>query len=87
MVWFLVHRIKMGKAKRIKPSQIGVKATLEQDIEDAKFAKNKNRNKIRLRKDEDDQVSSVNSIRVFTNIVFIVVCRHRIVSQNFISGP
>ena len=47
----------MGKAKRLKPSQMGTKVPLDQDIEDTKFAKAKNRNKIRLRQDEEEQVS------------------------------
>lgn len=47
----------MGKVKKLKPSQIGVKTSLDRDIEDAKFVKPKNRNKIRLRKDEDEEVS------------------------------
>lgn len=47
---------KMGKAKKLKPSQAGKKVPLEQEIEDAKFAKPKNRNKTRLRKDDDEQV-------------------------------
>lgn len=46
----------MGKAKKLKPSQAAKKVPLEQDIEDAKFTKPKNRNKIRLRKDDDEQV-------------------------------
>lgn len=46
----------MGKVKKIKPSKVGNKLPLEQDIESAKFAKSKNRNKIRLRQDEDEQV-------------------------------
>lgn len=50
--------MKMGKAKRMKPSQMGTKVPLEQDIEGAKFAKSKNRNKIRLRQDDDEQVSN-----------------------------
>lgn len=47
----------MGKTKKIKPSQAANKVPLEQDIEDAKFVKPKNRNKIRFRKDEDEQVA------------------------------
>nr|CAH7729629.1 unnamed protein product [Callosobruchus chinensis] len=46
----------MGKAKKIKPSEAGMtRVALEDDIHDAKFAKSKNRNKIRLRQDEDQQ--------------------------------
>lgn len=51
----------MGKTKKLKPSQITKKVPLEQDIEDAKFAKSKNRNKVRLRKDDDEQVRSIYS--------------------------
>lgn len=50
----------MGKAKKIKPSKIGSKIPLEEDIESSKFARSKNRNKIRLRQDEDEQVRSIN---------------------------
>lgn len=49
----------MGKVKKMKPSQAAARTTLEQDIESAKFVKPKNRNKVRLRKDEDEQVSFV----------------------------
>lgn len=49
--------MKMGKTKKLKPSQAAARSTLEQDIESAKFVKPKNRNKIRFRKDEDEQVS------------------------------
>nr|CAI5838845.1 unnamed protein product [Callosobruchus analis] len=46
----------MGKAKKMKPSETGMtRVALEDDIHDAKFAKSKNRNKIRLRQDEDQQ--------------------------------
>lgn len=48
----------MGKAKKIKPSRrAGAKVALGDDIESSKYAKSKNRNKIRLRKDEDEEVS------------------------------
>lgn len=47
----------MGKTKKMKPSQAGKKVSLEQEIEDAKFAKPKNRIKTRFRQDEDEQVT------------------------------
>lgn len=50
---------EMGKTKKLKPSQVGQKVPLEQDIEDAKFVKPKNRNKVRLRKDDDEEVNSL----------------------------
>ncbi|CAH0557474.1 unnamed protein product [Brassicogethes aeneus] len=53
----------MGKTKRIKPSQAGSKVPLEQDIEEAKFAKGKNRSKIRLRQDEEEQFVGANLSR------------------------
>lgn len=46
----------MGKAKKMKPSQVAARVPLEQDIEAAKFAKPKGRCKIRLRQDEEEQV-------------------------------
>lgn len=46
----------MGKTKKMKPSQIGNKVPLEQDIQNSRIAKSKNRNKIRLRQDEEEQV-------------------------------
>lgn len=46
----------MGKAKKMKPSQKQAKVPLDKEIEDAKFAKSKNRIKVRTRKDEDEQV-------------------------------
>ncbi|CAH1972186.1 unnamed protein product [Acanthoscelides obtectus] len=46
----------MGKAKKMKPSETGTtRAPLEADIHDAKFARSKNRSKIRLRQDDDQQ--------------------------------
>ncbi|XP_044267091.1 bystin [Tribolium madens] len=53
----------MGKAKRLKPSQMGAKVPLDQDIEGAKFAKSKNRNKIRLRQDDEEQFVDSNLSR------------------------
>lgn len=46
----------MGKTKRTKPSKMVSKTSLEEDIYDAKFTKAKNRNKVRVRQDEDEQV-------------------------------
>lgn len=46
----------MGKVKKAKPSQMATKVPLEEQIANAKFAKPKNRNKIRLRQDETEQV-------------------------------
>lgn len=43
----------MGKSSKIKPSAVGTKKSLDEDINDCKFAKVKNRNKIRLRQDEE----------------------------------
>lgn len=45
----------MGKIKKLKPSQVASKASLEEDIEQTKFAQSKNRNKIRNRRDEEEQ--------------------------------
>ncbi|XP_018573901.1 bystin [Anoplophora glabripennis] len=49
----------MGKTKRMKPSQMG-KVSLEEDIHNARFVKSKNKNKIRLRQDEEEQFVSSN---------------------------
>ncbi|KAL1493991.1 hypothetical protein ABEB36_009667 [Hypothenemus hampei] len=48
----------MGKTKRTKPSETAGKVPLEQDIYDTKFVKTKNRNKIRLRQEEEQYVDS-----------------------------
>lgn len=48
----------MGKAKKAKPSRKQNKVPLDQEIEDAKFAKPKSRNKVRPRQDDEEQVSS-----------------------------
>ncbi|KRT80530.1 hypothetical protein AMK59_6734, partial [Oryctes borbonicus] len=40
---------------KMKPSQMATKVPLEQHITDTRFANHKNRNKIRLRKDDDDE--------------------------------
>ncbi|XP_044752132.1 bystin [Coccinella septempunctata] len=45
----------MGKTKKLKPSQIASKVSLEKDIEQTKFAQSKNRNKLRKRQDEEEQ--------------------------------
>ncbi|XP_060517243.1 bystin [Cylas formicarius] len=45
----------MGKTKKMKPSQVANKSSLEEDIYNTKFATSKNRNKIRLRQDEEGQ--------------------------------
>ncbi|KAF5271358.1 hypothetical protein FQA39_LY08156 [Lamprigera yunnana] len=50
----------MGKTKKMKPSKIGVKVPLENDIYDSKFAKQKNRNKTRDRRDEDEEYVDAN---------------------------
>lgn len=49
----------MGKTKKTKPSEMGAKVPLEQAIYDTKFVKAKNKNKIRLRQDEEEQVFQV----------------------------
>ncbi|KAK9694672.1 Bystin [Popillia japonica] len=45
----------MGKIKKIKASQTARKVPLDQQIEDDRIAKQRNRNKVRIRKDEDDK--------------------------------
>lgn len=47
----------MGKTKKMKPSHVGNKIPLDQDIQNSRIAKSKNRNKIRLRQDEEEQVT------------------------------
>lgn len=46
----------MPKIKSNKKAQAQLKVPLHQEIEEAKFAKPKNRNKIRKRKDDDEKV-------------------------------
>lgn len=46
----------MGKTKKTKPSEVVAKVPLEQAIYDTKFVKAKNKNKSRLRQDEEEQV-------------------------------
>lgn len=46
----------MGKSKRIKVSKNNSKVPLDQQIEESQTVKSKNRNKIRVTKDEDDEV-------------------------------
>lgn len=46
----------MGKIKKIKASQRATKIPLDQQIEEENLTKHKNRNKLRFRKDDDDQV-------------------------------
>ncbi|KAJ3654012.1 hypothetical protein Zmor_013227 [Zophobas morio] len=72
----------MGKAKRLKPSQMGTKVPLDQDIEDTKFAKAKNRNKIRLRQDEEEQFVDSNLSR---KILSVAREQQRELDSNF--GP
>lgn len=55
----------MGKIKKIKASQTARKVPLDQQIEDDRIAKQRNRNKVRIRKDEDDKVSS----SFFNNVI------------------
>ncbi|XP_017785444.1 PREDICTED: bystin [Nicrophorus vespilloides] len=45
----------MGKAKKLKPSQMGAKKSLEEDIAAGQSVKAKNRNKVRSRDEEDDE--------------------------------
>lgn len=49
------NKSKMGKTKKIKSVPV-TKVPLEQDIQNSRIAKSKNRNKIRLRQDEEEQV-------------------------------
>lgn len=46
----------MGKAERIKVSKNNCKVSFSQQIEESQTVKSKNRNKIRFRNDEDDEV-------------------------------
>lgn len=50
----------MGKTKKTKPSEVVAKVPLEQAIYDTKFVKAKNKNKSRLRQDEEEQYVSSN---------------------------
>jgi ribosomal protein L31E len=46
----------MGKAKKLKVSRRGPKVSLDKQIEDDHFAKPSSRVKVRIRKDEDEEV-------------------------------
>lgn len=46
----------MGKAKKLKLSRRGPKVSLDKQIEDDRFAKPSSRVKVRVRKDEDEEV-------------------------------
>jgi len=46
----------MGKAKKLKLSRRGPKVSLDKQIEDDHFAKPSSRVKVRVRKDEDEEV-------------------------------
>jgi len=46
----------MGKAKKLKVSRRGPKVSLDKQIEDDHFAKASSRVKVRVRKDEDEEV-------------------------------
>lgn len=48
--------MNMGKAKKLKISRRGPKVSLEKQIEDDHFAKPSSRVKVRIRKDEDEEV-------------------------------
>lgn len=63
----------MGKTKKMKLSQMANKVPLEQDIQDARIAKNKNRNKIRLRQVEDEQVNQQHFDFCIITIVILTV--------------
>nr|AEE63160.1 unknown [Dendroctonus ponderosae] len=56
----------MGKFKRAKPSEISMKSTLEEDIQNAQYAKQKNRNKVRPRQEEEEYVSSSLSKKILS---------------------
>ena len=46
----------MGKAKKLKLSRRGPKVSLDKQIEDDHFAKPSSRVKVRVRKDDDEEV-------------------------------
>jgi hypothetical protein len=46
----------MGKAKKLKVTKRGPKVSLDKQIEDDHFAKPSGRVKVRIRKDEDEEV-------------------------------
>jgi ribosomal protein L31E len=48
--------VNMGKAKKLKLSRRGPKVSLDKQIEDDHFAKPSSRVKVRVRKDEDEEV-------------------------------
>jgi hypothetical protein len=50
------HIVYMGKARKLKLSRRGPKVSLDKQIEDDHFAKPSSRVKVRVRKDEDEEV-------------------------------
>lgn len=50
--------MNMGKAKKLKMSRRVPKVSLDKQIEDDHFAKPSSRVKVRIRKDEDEEVYS-----------------------------
>lgn len=53
---FAENKVNMGKAKKLKLSRRGPKVSLDKQIEDDHFAKPSSRVKVRVRKDEDEEV-------------------------------
>lgn len=53
----------MGKFKKFKPSEMLKKVPLEEDITSTKYASAKNRNKVRIRTDEEEQFVDSNLTR------------------------
>lgn len=56
MCSFAENIVNMGKAKKLKLSRRGPKVSLDKQIEDDNFAKPSSRVKVRVRKDEDEEV-------------------------------
>lgn len=59
----------MGKAKKLKPSQVGKNVSLADQIEAVNSVKNKNRTKERNRHDDDEDVSNKVNLICYINIV------------------
>lgn len=69
----------MGKTKKMKPSQMANKVPLELEIQNACIAKSKDRNKIRLRQDEDEKV-------VYTLDSYLTCLYKRLLFFQFVSS-
>lgn len=63
----------MGKAKKLKPSQVGKNVALADQIETVSSVKSKNRTKERNRHDDDEEVSLLLILYIFMIVLVLLV--------------